>query len=50
MAETVACEHCGKVAQKTATERVVVEDWVHYFCSEQCKLRWGEQAEIEEDE
>jgi hypothetical protein len=31
-------------------ERLVVEDWTHHFCSERCKVQWGEQAEIEEDE
>ena len=50
MAQTTTCEHCGTVIPRDSAERVVVEDWTHYFCSERCKLQWGEQAEIEEDE
>jgi len=48
--ETVTCEHCGKVTPKKTAERLVVEGWTHSFCSERCKIQWGEQAEIEEDE
>jgi ribosomal protein L24E len=48
--QTVTCEHCGKVTPKKTAELIVVEDWAHYFCSERCKIQWGEQAEIEEDE
>jgi len=48
--ETVACEHCGKVSPKETAERLVVEDCTHYFCSARCKIQWGEQGEIEEDE
>ncbi len=50
MAETITCEHCGKVAPKKSAERLVAEGWTHYFCSALCKIQWGEQAEIEEDE
>jgi YHS domain-containing protein len=50
MAETTTCEHCGKVITTKTAQRVVVEDWTHYFCSELCKIQWGELAEIEEDE
>ena len=50
MPQTTTCEHCGTVIGKEKAERIVVEDWTHYFCSERCKLQWGEQAEIEEDE
>jgi YHS domain-containing protein len=46
----VTCEHCGTLTQKAAAERVVVEDWTHFFCSERCKLQWGEQDELHEDE
>jgi FCS type zinc finger protein len=48
--ETVTCEHCGKVTPKKTAERLVVEGWTHYFCSERCKIQSGEQDEIEEDE
>ena len=50
MAQTTTCEHCGTVIAKDRAERLVVEDWTHYFCSPGCKIQWGEQAEIEEDE
>jgi YHS domain-containing protein len=48
--DTVTCEHCGKVAPKQSADRVVVDGWTHYFCSPLCKIQWGEQDEIEEDE
>jgi YHS domain-containing protein len=48
--ETVTCEHCGKVTPKKTAERLVVEGWTHSFCSERCKIQWGEQDEIEEDD
>jgi hypothetical protein len=48
--ETVTCEHCGKVTPKKTAERLVMEGWTHSFCSERCKIQWGEQVEIEEDE
>jgi YHS domain-containing protein len=50
MADTITCEHCGKVAPKSTAERIVAESWTHYFCSELCKIQWGEQAEIEDEE
>ena len=50
MARTVTCEHCGGVTTTDAAERIVLDDWTHYFCSERCKIQWGEQAEIEEEE
>ena len=50
MAHTTTCEHCGTVVAKETAERIVVDDWTHYFCSERCKILWGEMAEIEEDE
>jgi len=50
MANTTTCEHCGNVVPLDKAERFVVESWAHYFCSESCKLQWGEQGEIEEDE
>ena len=50
MTQTTTCEHCGAVVLRDRAERVVFEDWTHYFCSERCKIQWGEQAEIEEDE
>jgi len=50
MAQTTTCEHCGTVIAKDGAERVVVDEWTHYFCSELCKLQWGEMDEIEEDE
>ncbi len=49
MPETVTCEHCGNLVAKQKAQRLVVEDWTHYFCSERCKLEWGEQGEIEEE-
>ena len=49
MARTTTCEHCGTVIPIEEAERIVVEDWTHYFCSERCKLQWSEQAEIEEE-
>ena len=48
--ETVTCEHCGKVTPKKSAEPLVAEGWTHFFCSERCKIQWGEQAEIEDDE
>ncbi|MCK6555923.1 hypothetical protein L6Q96_15310 [Candidatus Binatia bacterium] len=53
MPEPKNCEHCGAaIPAETAEspEIVVVDNWTHYFCSERCKLRWGEQGEIEEEE
>ena len=50
MAQATRCEHCGTVVPIVKAERVVVDDWTHYFCSERCKILWGEQAELEEDE
>lgn len=50
MPQTTTCEHCGAVIVIAKAEQFVVEDWTHYFCSERCKIQWGEQAEIEEDE
>jgi hypothetical protein len=50
MAQTATCEHCGTVIPRERAERFIVEDWTHYFCSERCKLQWGEQGEIEEEE
>jgi YHS domain-containing protein len=48
--ETVTCEHCGRVIPKKSAETLVAEAWTVYFCSERCKIQWGEQAEIEDDE
>jgi len=50
MARTTTCEHCGVVISTDKAEQIIVEDWTHYFCSERCKLQWGEQAELEEEE
>jgi hypothetical protein len=50
MAQTSTCEHCGAVVETNRAQRIVVEDWTHYFCSERCKIQWGEQGEIEEEE
>ena len=50
MAETTTCEHCGTVVTTHSAQRVVADDWTHYFCSELCKIQWGEQGEIEEEE
>ena len=49
MVQSTTCEHCGRVIARDKAEVLVVEDWTHYFCSENCKIQWGEQAEIEED-
>lgn len=49
MAQTTTCEHCGTVIPLDKAERLVVEDWTHYFCSERCKIQWGEMAEIEDE-
>ena len=49
MTEATACEHCGKVILPGKAERVVVDNWTHYFCSERCKIQWGEADELEED-
>ena len=49
MAETTTCEHCGNVTPMASAERVVIDNWTHYFCSERCKLIWAEQDEIEEE-
>lgn len=50
MGDAVTCEHCGNPIVAGKAERLVAEGWTHYFCSERCKIQWGEQAEIEEDE
>jgi len=50
MAQTTTCEQCGTVIPVTQTERLVVEDWTHYFCSERCKIQWGEMVANEEEE
>jgi len=50
MTQPTNCEHCGKVIPPGPAERVVVDNWTHYFCSERCKIQWGEQGEIEEEE
>ncbi|MFQ5665018.1 MAG: hypothetical protein ACE5I7_01170 [Candidatus Binatia bacterium] len=50
MAETTTCEQCGTVITTDTVHRVVVEDWIHYFCSERCKIEWGEEPEIEDEE
>ncbi len=50
MPEMVSCEHCGLPVAKERAEVVVVENWPHFFCSERCKLEWGELAEIEDEE
>jgi endogenous inhibitor of DNA gyrase (YacG/DUF329 family) len=50
MAQTTTCEHCGKVITTDEADRFVVDDWTHYFCSERCKIQWGEQGEIEEED
>ncbi len=50
MPETIVCEHCGLPVEKKQAEIVVVDDWPHYFCSEQCKIEWGELGEAEEEE
>jgi hypothetical protein len=50
MTQTTTCEHCGTVVPLAKAERLVVEDCTHYFCSERCKIQWGEMGEIEEDE
>jgi YHS domain-containing protein len=49
-AQTTTCEHCGTVIPAHSAERVVADGWTHYFCSERCKIQWGAQAEIEEEE
>jgi hypothetical protein len=50
MDETTTCEHCGLVVPIAKAERVVADDWTHYFCSERCKILWGEQGELEPEE
>lgn len=50
MTEATTCEHCGKAIPPGTAERVVVDNWTHCFCSERCKLQWGEEGEIEEEE
>lgn len=50
MPQPTNCEHCDAVIPADAAESVVVDNWTHYFCSERCKLQWGEQGEIEEEE
>lgn len=50
MPDSVACEHCGKPVQRRTAEVEMVEDWAHYFCSEACKINWGEQAPLEIDD
>lgn len=50
MARTTTCEQCGTVIPIQAAERIVVEDWTPYVCSERRKLQGSEPAEIEEEE
>ncbi len=50
MSRTVPCEHCGNVVAMDKAEQLIVEDWTHYFCSELCKIQWGELAELEREE
>jgi len=49
MAQTTTCEHCGTVIPTATAACLVVEDWTHYFCSERCKIRWGEAVDNEEE-
>jgi len=49
MAPTTVCEQCGTVIDTTTAECLVVDDWTHYFCSERCKIQWGEQIELEDE-
>jgi hypothetical protein len=49
MAQATTCEHCGTVVPLDKAETLIVEDWTHHFCSELCKIQWGELAEIEEE-
>lgn len=50
MPDLVSCEHCGLPVPKERAEVVVVESWPHFFCSERCKIEWGELDEIEDEE
>jgi endogenous inhibitor of DNA gyrase (YacG/DUF329 family) len=50
MPEATICEYCGAVVASAPAESIVVESVTHTFCSERCKLQWGEQVELEEDE
>ena len=50
MTQTTPCEHCGSVTPVDQAESVIADGWTHYFCSERCKIQWGELAEIEEEE
>lgn len=50
MTHATSCEHCGRVILPGEGETVVVETWVHHFCSERCKIQWGEMAELEDEE
>ena len=50
MTQTTTCEHCGNATPAEKAERVVADGRTYYFCSELCKIQWGELDEIEEDE
>jgi YHS domain-containing protein len=50
MVDDITCEHCGLVVPAGKTARAVAEGWTFYFCSERCKIQWGERGEVEEEE
>jgi hypothetical protein len=50
MPTSVACEYCGKPVQPEKAVVETVEEWSHYFCSEECKVAGGEQSALEAEE
>ena len=50
MGQQVVCEHCGKPLASEDALVEIVESWPRYFCCEECKIVWGEQAEIENEQ
>ena len=50
MARSVPCEQCGNVTPIEKAERLIIEDRTHYFCSERCKIQWGEQPDVVDEE
>ena len=50
MPTSVLCEYCGKPVQQEHAIVETVEEWSHYFCSEICKIAWGEQSALEAEE
>jgi hypothetical protein len=50
MPNTVECEYCGKPVRHDTALVETVDEWSHYFCSEACKIGWGEQAPLEAEE